>query len=89
MTGHRFDQRVVPTTAKSPFKGRRLYAILQSLTDIDLDEIKYYYFTTGRVDGVEAIISRTGYTGEDGFEVYAAAEFAEQLWNKFLETGKW
>ena len=63
--------------------------ILQQLTETDLSEIKYYHFTTGRVDGVESIISRTGYTGEDGFEVYAAPEFAEQLWNKLLETGKY
>jgi aminomethyltransferase len=41
------------------------------------------------VDGVEAIISRTGYTGEDGFEVYAAPEFAGQLWDKFLEVGRY
>jgi aminomethyltransferase len=57
------------------------------MTETDLSPIKYYWFTTGRVDGVEAIISRTGYTGEDGFEVYAAAEYAEQLWKKMLEAG--
>ncbi|MEJ7701052.1 MAG: hypothetical protein WKF71_15610 [Pyrinomonadaceae bacterium] len=38
---------------------------------------------------MDAIISRTGYTGEDGFEIYADAKFAEQLWNKFLETGNY
>jgi len=70
-------------------QGPEALAILQKLTDTDLSEIKYYHFTTGRVDGVEAIISRTGYTGEDGFEVYAAPEFARQLWNKILETGKY
>ncbi len=63
--------------------------ILQKLTATDLGAIKYYHFTTGEVDGVDSIISRTGYTGEDGFEVYAAPEFAEQLWNKLLETGKY
>jgi aminomethyltransferase len=63
--------------------------ILQKLTETELEPIKYYHFTTGRVDGVEAIISRTGYTGEDGFEVYAAPEFAEQLWNKMLEAGRY
>jgi aminomethyltransferase len=55
---------------------------------VPLNDIKYYHFTTGTVDGVESIISRTGYTGEDGFEVYAAAEKGEQLWNKMLEVGK-
>jgi len=52
-----------------------------------LPEIKYYHFTRGQVDGVDAIISRTGYTGEDGFEVYAAPEKAGQLWNKMLDGG--
>ena len=50
-------------------------------------EIKYYHFREGGVDGVPAILSRTGYTGEDGFEVYAAADKAEQLWNKMLDAG--
>ena len=68
-------------------QGPRATEILQRLTETDLSAIKYYWFTTGQVDGVDSIISRTGYTGEDGFEVYAAAEKAEQLWNKMLETG--
>jgi aminomethyltransferase len=61
--------------------------ILQTLTETPLDEIKYYHFRTGEVDGVPAIISRTGYTGEDGFEVYAAADRAEQLWQRMLDAG--
>jgi aminomethyltransferase len=64
-------------------------AIVQKLTETDLSAIKYYHFTEGMVDGVPSIISRTGYTGEDGFEVYAAPEYADQLWNKLLETGKY
>lgn len=61
--------------------------ILQKLTETDLGAINYYHFTTGMVDGVDSIISRTGYTGEDGFEIYASPEHAEQLWKKLLETG--
>jgi aminomethyltransferase len=61
--------------------------ILQTLTETPLAEIKYYHFREGTVDGVPAIISRTGYTGEDGFEVYADAERAEQIWNKILDAG--
>ncbi|MFN6963167.1 MAG: glycine cleavage system aminomethyltransferase GcvT [Pyrinomonadaceae bacterium] len=68
-------------------QGPNAIDILQKLTETDLSSIKYYHFTTGRVDDVESIISRTGYTGEDGFEVYAAADKAVQLWNKMLETG--
>ena len=70
-------------------QGPDAIGILRQLTDTDLDEIKYYWFTTGHVDGVEAIISRTGYTGEDGFEVYADAKFAVQLWNKLLAAGRY
>ncbi|MEQ1763683.1 MAG: glycine cleavage system aminomethyltransferase GcvT, partial [Pyrinomonadaceae bacterium] len=68
-------------------QGPKALGILQKLTETELEPIKYYHFTTGKVDGVESIISRTGYTGEDGFEVYAPADKAEQLWNKMLETG--
>src|SRR5687768_14810091 len=70
-------------------QGPNALSILQKLTDTELEPIKYYHFTEGRVDGVDAIISRTGYTGEDGFEIYAAPEFAEQLWNKLLQTGNY
>ena len=68
-------------------QGPRALSILQTLTALPLSEIKYYHFREGEVDGVEAIVSRTGYTGEDGFEVYAAADKAEQIWNKLLEAG--
>lgn len=70
-------------------QGPQATAILQTLTETELEPIKYYHFTTGKVDGVDAIISRTGYTGEDGFEVYAAPEFAEQLWKKMLHAGNY
>lgn len=70
-------------------QGPDAVAILQQLTETDLSAIKYYHFEEGKVDAVEAIISRTGYTGEDGFEVYAKPEFAVQLWTKLLDTGKY
>ena len=69
-------------------QGPDALGILQKLTDLPLEEIKYYHFEQGEVDGVSAIVSRTGYTGEDGFEVYAAADKAEQLWDKILDAGK-
>ena len=68
-------------------QGPAALAILQTLTAVPLNEIKYYHFREGAVDGVAAIVSRTGYTGEDGFEVYAAADKAEQIWNKILDAG--
>ena len=70
-------------------QGPEAIGILQQLTPLQLADIKYYHFTEGTVDGVSAIVSRTGYTGEDGFEVYAAPDKAEQLWKKMLEVGKY
>ena len=70
-------------------QGPEAISILQQLTETNLEEVKYYHFTLGKVDGTDAIISRTGYTGEDGFEVYAAPEKAEQLWNKILDAGNY
>ena len=68
-------------------QGPRAPTILARLTDADLDAIRYYRFAEGVVDGVPAIISRTGYTGEDGFELYVPAEQAPALWRRLLETG--
>ena len=68
-------------------QGPDAQSILQTLTELQLEEISYYRFSHGSVDGVQGIISRTGYTGEDGFEVYAPADRAEQLWNKILDAG--
>ena len=91
---HRGDESVELKNVSADYcqialQGPDALSILQLLTTVPLDEIKYYHFTEDKVDGVEAIISRTGYTGEDGFEVYAAAEKAEQLWNKILDAGKY
>ena len=69
-------------------QGPDAVTILTPLTDVALGDIKYYHFTEGHVDGVPAIVSRTGYTGEDGFEIYAAADKAEQIWNQLLDAGK-
>jgi aminomethyltransferase len=61
--------------------------ILQTLTGVSLAEIKYYWFTTGEVAGVACTISRTGYTGEDGFEVFVPPASAERVWNAILAAG--
>src|SRR5262245_53763757 len=70
-------------------QGPDAISILQQLTQTPLDQIKYYHFQQGEVDGVPSMISRTGYTGEDGFEVYASPDKAEQLWNKLLDAGQY
>ena len=69
-------------------QGPRAQAILARLTDHDLDSIRYYRFAEGTVDGIPMIISRTGYTGEDGFELYVGADDAAALWRRLLEVGK-
>jgi aminomethyltransferase len=61
--------------------------IVQQLTSVDLASIKYYWFSHGEVGGIRSLISRTGYTGEDGFELYVAPQSAETLWNALLKTG--
>lgn len=63
--------------------------ILQSLTDTDLSEIKFFKFKDAvKIAGVNSLVSRTGYTGEDGFEIYCASGDAKLLWEKILEAGK-
>jgi len=61
--------------------------ILQGITNVNLSKLIYYTFTQGEVDGIPCLISRTGYTGEDGFEIYCSPEFGRQLWRKILEIG--
>jgi aminomethyltransferase len=62
--------------------------VLQPLTGVDLAALKYYWFTTGEVANVLATISRTGYTGEDGFEVFVPPASAERVWDAILNAGR-
>ena len=62
--------------------------VLQTLTGVNLGDIKYYWFTTGEVAGVRVTISRTGYTGEDGYEVFVPPASAERVWDAILLAGK-
>src|SRR5262245_52220558 len=61
---------------------------LQTLTGVDLSSIKYYWFATGEVAGVRVTVSRTGYTGEDGFEVFVPPSAAERVWDAVLQAGE-
>jgi aminomethyltransferase len=69
-------------------QGPRALQILQPLTKIHLAAMKYYWFDRGTFAGVEAIVSRTGYTGEDGFEVYCDPAKSESVWSQIMESGK-
>ncbi|MFW6000941.1 MAG: glycine cleavage system aminomethyltransferase GcvT [Halanaerobium sp.] len=62
--------------------------VLKKLSDIKLDEIDYYHFEEAEAAGVEMIISRTGYTGELGYELYFAAEKAEETWQRLIKAGE-
>jgi len=68
-------------------QGPKARGIVQKLTAVDLSTIKYYWFAHGEVAGVRATLSRTGYTGEDGWEIFVPPQFAVQLWNAILEAG--
>lgn len=73
--------------AQLAIQGPEAERVLQTMTDANLADIKYYRFTTGTVDGAPAIISRTGYTGEDGFEIYIAPDHAPRIMRKLVEAG--
>lgn len=71
-------------------QGKNSITALQKLTDTNLSEMKYYTFAEGTVAGIDAIISRTGYTGEKtGFEIYVSSDkqTSEKLWNAIFEAG--
>jgi aminomethyltransferase len=73
--------------AQLALQGRHAQAMLQPLCDIPLDFIRYYWSAKGRVQGIDALISRTGYTGEDGFEIYCPAAQGPELWSYLMEAG--
>ncbi|MGC7870374.1 glycine cleavage system aminomethyltransferase GcvT [Desulfosporosinus sp. SYSU MS00001] len=73
--------------AQLALQGPQAEKILQGMTNVDLSTLKYYTFCYGEVDDIRCLISRTGYTGEDGFEIYASPQSAQQLWRRILEVG--
>ena len=85
------DAAVVNTSSRYALlalQGPAAREVLQTLTGVNLSEIKYYWFTTGEVAAVRATISRTGYTGEDGFEVFVPPASAERVWDAILQAGR-
>nr|WP_277999009.1 glycine cleavage system aminomethyltransferase GcvT [Moorella sulfitireducens] len=79
---------ISPATAQLALQGPRALEILQPLAEAGLSSLGYYHWTRGRVLGVDCLISRTGYTGEDGFEIYFASAEAPALWRHLLAAGK-
>jgi aminomethyltransferase len=88
---HDFDVQVTDQSDETgliALQGPLAQQILQRLTAVDLDGIGYYHFVEGAVAGVHGVISRTGYTGEDGFELYVPAQHTVRLWQRLLEAGQ-
>jgi aminomethyltransferase len=89
MTGLRLvlDDRSL-ATALVAVQGPRSAAILAPLTDVDLAALRYYAIAEGSVAGVPALVARTGYTGEDGFEVFVEISAAATVWDALMTAGK-
>jgi aminomethyltransferase len=86
-----FDAHVTDRSAETALlalQGPKAQAILDPLTTTDLEAIGFYRFAEGAVAGVACVISRTGYTGEDGFELYVSAGDAATLWRSLLSAGE-
>ncbi|HTR78302.1 MAG TPA: glycine cleavage system aminomethyltransferase GcvT [Gemmatimonadaceae bacterium] len=81
-------ENVSDDTALLALQGPKAAEILQPLTNTALATIGYYHFAEGKVAGMPSIISRTGYTGEDGFELYFANEYADRMWAALMEGGR-
>ena len=73
--------------AQIAIQGPKARATLQKLTPVDLGGIKYYWFTDGEVSGTPARIAHTGYTGEDGFEIYVPPADAVRMWRLVMDAG--
>ncbi|MGE3843128.1 MAG: glycine cleavage system aminomethyltransferase GcvT [Vicinamibacterales bacterium] len=86
-----WDAAIVNTSSRYALlalQGPRSRAILQRLTTVDLANVKYYWFVHGEVAGVRGTISRTGYTGENGYEIFVPPASADRLWLALLEAGR-
>ncbi|MBA4397506.1 MAG: glycine cleavage system protein T [Syntrophus sp. (in: bacteria)] len=72
---------------KLDIQGPQAQAILQSLAEVDLAPLKYYHCLNMIVAGIESLVSRSGYTGEDGFEIYTDAGLIGDVWDRLLAAG--
>ncbi|KIL45969.1 glycine cleavage system aminomethyltransferase GcvT [Jeotgalibacillus campisalis] len=80
---------ISPKIAQLAIQGPQAEKILQRMTKTNLSEISFFHFQNDvHIKNVSALVSRTGYTGEDGFELYCQADHAPALWNEILQEGK-
>jgi aminomethyltransferase len=88
VTGDVRVENISDDTALIAIQGPLAQQLLAEQTDLDLAAIGYYRFTTGTVAGVHALVSRTGYTGEDGFELYLDPADAAGVWRSLRTAGR-
>jgi aminomethyltransferase len=79
---------VTEEVAQIALQGPASQQVFANLTDVNLDDIRYYWFSRGEVLGVECLVARTGYTGEDGFEIYVPEDRAVRLWRELMAAGR-
>jgi aminomethyltransferase len=77
-----------PRYAQLAIQGPKAIDVLQQLTPAELADIRYYWFVDDEVSNTPARIARTGYTGEDGFEIYIPPEEADRIWHEILRAGR-
>jgi aminomethyltransferase len=81
-------ENISDQTALLAIQGPDAEKVLAKMTDYDLPSLKFYWAATAKIAGVEMLFSRTGYTGEDGFELYMEPQHAERLWNEAMEAAR-
>ncbi len=81
-------QNVSPEYSQLALQGPRAAAILSKVSDFDLSSLRYYWCGRAECCGVQGLLARTGYTGEDGFEFYFAPEHSTQVWRALIEAGR-
>ena len=81
-------ENISDETALLAIQGPDAEKVMAKLTDYDLPSLKFYWAATAKIAGVEMLFSRTGYTGEDGFELYMAPKYAEKLWDAAMGAAR-
>jgi aminomethyltransferase len=81
-------QEVSEQIAALALQGPNSFKILERAADVDLSGLRFFRMTFGRIDGIPVIFSRTGYTGDLGYEVWLGSEHAERIWDAMIENGR-
>lgn len=80
-------EEVSERIAALALQGPSALKILQTIADVELNDLRFFRFTSGRVENIPVVISRTGYTGDLGYEIWLGAEYAGQVWDLMMEKG--